>query len=267
MLPKCKIIDFTSSSNGCDWLLSLILGDTPQKLSDSDGYKWNIVTKYYRATVQIDTHSSEKVLSDILDTLDWEDSEAVIFNCVNTKLCLGQSEKLWSKIKEFCPAVCLYVVPTASDDVNTDLEASRTDILDWCLTNQFELVQCDDADQDEEDEFDEREGKERILSALKAHTWSNLELGDEPGETCADSTTAVNAQEDSISESLNQMNFSSLQGDDDEEINFEDLFSQFHKMKEMSKTLPESERKAYAEKVALAFYKSIGGDSGDESED
>ena len=67
-------------------------------------------------------------------------------------------------------------MPTASDDVKTDFEASRTNILDWCLTNQFELVQCDDDDQ-EEDEFDEREGKDRILSALKAHTWSNLELG------------------------------------------------------------------------------------------
>jgi len=258
MLPKCKIIDFTSS--GCDWLLSLILGETP-KPSETDGYKWNIVTKYYRATVQIETHASEKVLTDILDVGEWEDTEAVIFNCVNTKLCLGQSEKVWTKIKEFGPAVCLFVVPTASDDVKTDLEASRTNILDWCLTNQFELVQCDD-DQ-EEDEFDEREGKDRILSALKAHTWSNLELGDEKNET----KTPAHEHEESISESLNQMNFSSLQGDDDEEINFEDLFSQFHKMKEMSKTLPESERKAYAEKVALAFYKSIGGESGDESED
>ena len=86
MLPKCKIIDFTSS--GCDWLLSLILGETP-KSSETDGYKWNIVTKYYRAAVQIETHTSEKVLTDILDTGEWEDTEAVIFNCVNTKLCLG----------------------------------------------------------------------------------------------------------------------------------------------------------------------------------
>ena len=66
---------------------------------------------------------------------------------------------------------------------------------------------------------------------------------------------------------FDNLKFFNFQGDDDEEINFEDLFFQFHKMKEMSKTLPESERKAYAEKVALAFYKSIGGESGDESED
>ena len=73
------------------------------------------------------------------------------------------------------------MVPTASDDTNDGAEASRTDILDWCLTNQFELVQCDDGDEDdeEEDDFDEREGKVRIVSALKAHTWSNLQLEEE----------------------------------------------------------------------------------------
>lgn len=35
-------------------------------------------------------------------------------------------------------------------------------------------------------------------------------------------------------------------------------------MKDISRNLPDHERKAYAEKVALAFYKSIGGDSEDE---
>ena len=89
MLPKCKIIDFTSS--GCDWLLSLILGiTTPLPSPDDDAYKWNIVTKYYRAKVQIDIHKCEEVLGDILDTLEWEDTEAVILNCVNSKLCLGK---------------------------------------------------------------------------------------------------------------------------------------------------------------------------------
>ena len=91
-----------------------------------------------------------------------------------------RADKVWEKIKENCPAVCLYVVPTASDDTKGGAEASRTEILDWCLTNQFELVQCDDGDDDEEeDDFDEREGKVRIVSALKAHTWSNLQLEEE----------------------------------------------------------------------------------------
>ena len=77
-------------------------------------------------------------------------------------------------LRALSPAVCLYLVPSASEDPEPG-EVSRTEILDWCLTNQFELVQCDDA---EEEEFEEREGEARIISALKAHTWSNLRLED-----------------------------------------------------------------------------------------
>ena len=50
----------------------------------------------------------------------------------------------------------------------------------------------------------------------------------------------------------------------DEDLNFEDLFSQLSKMKEASKHLPDSERKDFAEKVALAFLNSVGEDEDDE---
>ena len=163
-----------------------------------------------------------------------------------------RSDQVWERIKELCPAVCLYVVPTAGDSV-TGTEVTRTQILDWCLTNQFELVQCDDADQDEEeeDDFDEREGKVRIVSALKAHTWSNLELESEdyrrrvPTEN--DNNDDDSDEDNDIVESLRDINI----GGEGEEINFEDLFAQFSKMKEISKNLPEEERKAYAEKVRI----------------
>ena len=57
-----------------------------------------------------------------------------------------------------------------------------------------------------------------------------------------------------------------FQDDEDKDIDFEDLFSQLSKMKDISKNLPESERKAYAEKVAVAFYKSMGGSDSEEAE-
>ena len=57
-----------------------------------------------------------------------------------------------------------------------------------------------------------------------------------------------------------------FQDDEDEDIDFEDMFSQLSKMKDISKNLPESERRAYAEKVAIAFYKSMGGSDSDEAE-
>ena len=45
--------------------------------------------------------------------------------------------------------------------------------------NHFELVECNEENDDEsdsEEQFDEKAGRQRILQALKAHTWSNLEL-------------------------------------------------------------------------------------------
>ena len=49
-------------------------------------------------------------------------------------------------------------------------------------------------------------------------------------------------------------------------IDFKALFSQLSKMKDISKNLSETERKAYAEKVAVAFYKSMGGSDSEEAE-
>ena len=88
---------------------------------------------------------------------------------------------MWERIKEHFPSVCLFLVKSASDENISEGEASRTAILEWCLQNQFELIETEAAEEDEEeiDDFGEKEGKTRIASALKAHTWSNLELLEE----------------------------------------------------------------------------------------
>ena len=85
---------------------------------------------------------------------------------------------MWERIKEHFPSVCLFLVKSASDENISEGQASRTSILEWCLQNQFELVETESTEEDEEeiDDFGEKEGKARIASALKAHTWSNLEL-------------------------------------------------------------------------------------------
>jgi len=255
MAPNCQIINFTSDNS--DWIRELLLGSADKKESTN---VWKIETKYYKAVVQLQFVDCDDLLS-LNNKEDFEETEAVIFNCVNSKFCLERSEKVWERLREFSPAVCLYVVPTASDDPEAG-EVSRTEILDWCLTNQFELVQCDDEEEDEEgDEFDEREGKVRIVSALKAHTWSNLRLEEEAGSR--PSIRSQNTDEDINFESLKNLG---LEDDEDEDIDFEGMFSQLSKMKDISKNLPESERRAYAEKVAIAFYKSMGGSDSDEAE-
>ena len=105
---------------------------------------------------------------------------------------------MWERIKEHFPSVCLFLVKSASDDNISEGEATRTAILEWCLANQFELVETETTEEDEEeiDDFGEKEGKTRIVSALKAHTWSNLELledGAGPGRQLAGGAPSLGA--------------------------------------------------------------------------
>jgi len=43
------------------------------------------------------------------------------------------------------------------------------------------------------------------------------------------------------------------------EGSFEDLFQQLSEMKNKAENLPPDQRKSYAEKMAVAFWRSIGG--------
>merc|ERR1719500_349782 len=84
-----------------------------------------------------------------------------MFYCDTSKATLQRIDSAWGRVKAG--------------------EASRTEILAWCLEHHFELVECDEGeeDEDEEDEdegIEEKLGRARVVEALKAHTWSNLEL-------------------------------------------------------------------------------------------
>ena len=73
-------------------------------------------------------------------------------------------------------AIHLPSSPLKIDDLQ-DLkagEASRTEILAWCLEHHFELVECDegeqeegDGDEDEDEGIEEKLGRARVVEALK----------------------------------------------------------------------------------------------------
>ena len=54
-------------------------------------------------------------------------------------------------------------------------EATRTEILAWCLEHHFELVECDegeeeeDEDEEEDEGIEEKLGRARVVEALKVH--------------------------------------------------------------------------------------------------
>jgi len=251
MPPNCKIINFTPSS--LTWLEEMILGENQPCLNTTGSFLWSIVTKYYKAEVVLKLFEYKDLIEE-----SFNETEAVVFYCDTSKDTLEKAELAWMKIKESSPAVCLFVVETATDDVINEREASRTEILDWCLSNQFELVECDENITDEDgtesdlEQFDEKAGRERILQALRAHTWSNLELIEE--------TEDINEGEDNKhgEENIPSSVTRSEEENRTEDPTFEELFSQIVKMKDTANNLPDEDRKAYAEKVALAFYKSIG---------
>ena len=84
MAPSCLIINFTSGNT--DWIRELLLGSAGQvDLSDV----WKIETKYYKADVQLQFVDCDDMLS-VNKEEDVQDTEAVIFNCVNSKFCLGE---------------------------------------------------------------------------------------------------------------------------------------------------------------------------------
>ena len=126
---------------------------------------WNIVTKYYTATVQLHFLDADQVLEDgETELCNFDDTEAVIFICTNSETCLKNCDQLWKRIQEQSPAVCLYVVKSVVESsVSSDPEVSRAKILDWCLNNNFELVECDDRDISDTNDHYEPEGEDRIL--------------------------------------------------------------------------------------------------------
>jgi len=182
--------------------------------------------------------------------------------------------------------------------------SSRLIMQQWCIKNDFEFVELDPDDEtkSETEDCGEVYGVRRILQALKAHSWSNLEMKDErlmdadraerlrsylqENDPATRSIAALESEDNSainnqakLDSSSSSASASKLHSDIDQlllksddpfqvphenegegEVSFEELFSKFTEMKETASTLPPEQRKAYAEKVTLAFWKAIGGD-------
>jgi len=235
-LPVCQIINFTDTN--LVWLLELVLG---RKLKDVEttSHIWNIETKYYRAEVQLEEVTY--ITGAEFDSDRFTSTEGIIFYGEHKDL--KNFQDAWNIIqKTASPAVCLLVVESVQG-------VQRTQVLEWCLTNQFELVECDEETEEDsaEDGIEEAIGRDRVPEALKAHTWSNLQLlGQETEGGGGESEDAQDVAGDS------------------EEDDFETLFSQLGVIKARASNMSDSERKAYAEQVATAFYMAMGGSDEEE---
>ena len=148
----------------------------------------------------------------------------------------------------------------------SDLEEKRKEVLDWCIENSFELVECFQTD--DNDEFPEKFGFERISEALHTHIWPNMiektSICGGHETTEPDNDVAASSKDDEKSshkkdpakDSKNDESQATCSEMDME--SFEQLFSKLNDMKESAKGLSDADRKEYAEKTAIAFWKAMG---------
>jgi len=198
-----------------------------------------------------------------LDREVGDNIEAVVIVCDYNIDNIEEVENIWGMLKESSPSVCL-LISEKSDKVNVnEIAKDDREYFSWCLRNEFEFVDLnDDGDiEDNECDYDDKFGKERILEALLAHTWSNLVLLNEDSEVRKNFVLRVENEEEDSDEYGDFVTCQEAKLEED--CDFESLFAKLSTMKDKASDLPDLDRKNYAENVAIAFFKAMGGSEED----
>ncbi|XP_038077867.1 alpha- and gamma-adaptin-binding protein p34-like [Patiria miniata] len=200
--PCVLVASCCSSLTTCD-IIKQILGteELPAALPITEGivgYPWSIANKYYTAQVEI-CSTPAKTIGDaaFADRL-----EAVILLC-DDKTSSFDSVKQWMPfIDQLSPTTQIL----ACQQFTLTGEISRHTAQLWCLDHSFELVELERAEDEEEEDEDEYDitGVKRIISALHAHTWSNLELKESRGIFGLLQSEMLNASKQNSSEESTQ---------------------------------------------------------------
>ncbi|XP_043226320.1 alpha- and gamma-adaptin-binding protein p34-like [Amphibalanus amphitrite] len=262
-------------------------------------YPWHVDNKYYTADVRL-CHVQRKGLPDQA-LADRCEAVIIYFNSDEAN-GLDEVDSILTFTKEFEPDVCMLVCETCSE--NTPV--SRLRAQEWCVSHGFELVELSPADEaDPDDDFPETTGVQRIVQALHAHTWSNLEMKDHqppvsnklvndvtaervpdnatqgsggggdaettPASQTAAEDAATAASVDTLVTELAGLMGSGGGGGDPSEPggadDFELLFSQLSELRAAAARAPPHQRHEMAERVAMAFLRSMGGDEDGEDSD
>ncbi|CAN8029692.1 unnamed protein product, partial [Ixodes persulcatus] len=137
---------------------------------------------------------------------------------------------------------------------------SRQQVLEWCIDRGCELIETRPSEDDDEEDAT---GVKRIVEALHAHPWPNLEM---KGRS---DTRTRRTYPDCLSSPCNRFHetrrntelelFSEAMADGDD-MSFEELFAKFQDMKVEADKLSGEDRKKFAEKVAVQFWRAFGGE-------
>lgn len=251
----------------------------PKELSDDgslSSYQWKIENKYYTADVHLCACS--------VSSLPPQCEFASNMNFQSVIVVFDQKEKSsFKEVTSWLPYIetqdpsVLLLLNSGKGANNEGL--SKAEVVKWCLDNSFELIEMmseeEEEEDDEEDDFREKTGIERVVEALQCAEWPNMKMKENRSHTGPKgskddqgaSASLNNEEKHGVSKNPTVFPLptddlellSNLASDGTENESFEELFQKLAVMKERASSLPASERKDYAEKVAIAFWRAMGG--------
>nr|XP_026647035.1 alpha- and gamma-adaptin-binding protein p34 isoform X2 [Zonotrichia albicollis] len=130
-------------------------------------YPWTIDNKYYCADIHLCVvPNTFHVTAEIAEAVQ---AFVVYFDSTTKTGLEGVSE--WLPLtEEWLPEVMILVCDRVSEN-----GVSRQKAQEWCIKHGFELVELSPEElPDEDDDFPESTGVQRIVQALNANVWSNV---------------------------------------------------------------------------------------------
>ncbi|KAK2552799.1 Alpha- and gamma-adaptin-binding protein p34 [Acropora cervicornis] len=238
---RVLVVSCSSYLSTEDIVREVFKGEIPEPVSISDlfnGYLWQIENKYYTADIQVCSccvtsppkTESKLALNFFFQSIviAFDENEEGLVSVVQTSLLRSSFKEVnsWlSYVKLQDPSILLLL----NSGKGSDLVISRAEVVRWCLSNSFELINM--YIQEEEDSQEE-------------NPYLTNPEEDLAGWGCTDAPSNEGSSDDIELPS-------SLSNDGDEIESFEELFQRLAQMKEQASHLPSKERKSYAEKLDM----------------
>ncbi|KAG9489009.1 alpha- and gamma-adaptin-binding protein p34 [Eleutherodactylus coqui] len=186
----CVLLTSCAAGFNEDELVTQVIGaeQLPAPVQEAEEvrqYPWRIDNKYYSANVNICiVPSTAHVTTQVAESVQ----AFVVYFDSTVKSGLEKVSPWLPLLEDWLLDVMILVCDRACDT-----GVNRQTAQEWCIQHGFELVELNPEElPDEDDDFPESTGVTRIIQALNANVWSNVEMKSEQSYGIFSSLTAMN---------------------------------------------------------------------------
>ena len=256
--PKILLIPCSLGGESEDLLSGITNCDLKYLASNSREYEhfteydWTINNKYYTAELTLLLVKDPKPPPNIKEIIGGFEAVVISFDVCDDRSFASARE--WVRILDV-KDIEIKVLFSKGSKESKELETSKEHVDSWCVKNSFEFV---DSVQNDDGEFSDKIGFDRVREILDTHLWPNMKR--KPKEFLKSSVKSQEEDNNLAKSNDNETDEAILNGDETQLESFEALFGKMHDMKLHAQSLPDDQRKEYAERVTLAFWKAMGFD-------